>query len=295
MLPPDPAPRPGFTVTGDRDGRWPIVLASPHSGREYPADFLARTRLSLGQLRRAEDAYVDNLLSGAAATGVPCVTARYGRSWLDLNRAAAELDPAMYVEPFDAHADQRTDRVQAGLGVVPRIAGHGLDIYPTRLRLEEARARIEAVHRPWHAMLAALTETTRARHGFAVLLDCHSMPSPGAGVGGSPQIVLGDLFGRSASNALVETINAYFTAAGLRVARNTPYAGGYTTAWHGRPALGVHTVQIEIDRALYMDPSRLTRHMGFATITALMTELVGQLVEVTPRLGLGLPFAEAAE
>ncbi|QXQ05168.1 N-formylglutamate amidohydrolase [Sphingosinicellaceae bacterium] len=295
MLPLSPAPLPGFTVTGDRDGRWPVVLASPHSGRDYPADFLARTRLTLAQLRRAEDAYVDGLLDGAAATGVPRIMARYGRSWLDLNRAAAELDPAMYVEPFDAHADQSTDRVQAGLGVVPRIAGHGLDIYPTRLRLDEARARIEAVHRPWHATLEELTDSARARHGFAVLLDCHSMPTPAPSAGGTAQIVLGDLFGRSAATPLVEAIATYFAVAGLRVARNAPYAGGYTTACHGRPELGVHTVQIEIDRALYMDPSRLTRHMGFATIAALLTGLVAQLVEITPRLGLAAPFAQAAE
>ncbi len=290
-----PAPATGFTLAGDLDGRWPLVLASPHSGREYPADFLARTRLTLVQLRRAEDAYVDGLLDGAAATGVPRLAARFGRSWLDLNRAPTELDPAMYVEPFDSDAAQSSERVQAGLGVVPRVAGHGLDIYPTRLRLDEARGRIAAVHAPWHATLAELTARARARHGFAVLLDCHSMPSPGPGSGGAAQIVLGDLHGRTAAPALVDTIAAHFTAAGLRVARNSPYAGGYTTAWHGRPEHGIHAVQIEIDRALYMDPSRLTRHMGFPAIAVLMTALVARLVAASPALGLGAPFAEAAE
>ena len=295
MSPRSPASLPGFTVSGDCDGRWPVVLASPHSGRDYPADFLAHTRLTLAQLRRVEDAYVDGLLDGATASGVPRLAARYGRSWLDLNRAPAELDPAMYVEPFDSHADQSTDRVQAGLGVVPRTAGHGLDIYPTRLRLEEARRRIETVHVPWHATLNELTARARDRHGFAILLDCHSMPSPGPGVPGSPQIVIGDLFGRSAGLPLVETIADHFSTAGLRVTRNAPYAGGYTTACHGRPELGIHTVQIEIDRALYMDPGRLARHMGFAAIAALMTGLVERLVEVSPRLGLQPPFAQAAE
>jgi N-formylglutamate deformylase len=271
------------------------VLASPHSGRDYPAAFLARTRLTLGQLRRAEDAYVDGLLSGAAATGVPVLAARYGRSWLDLNRAPAELDPAMYVEPFDAHDDQRSDRVQAGLGVVPRVAAQGLDIYATRLSLDEARGRIEQVHAPWHAAIRDLTAQAVARHGYAILLDCHSMPTPGPARGGAPQIVLGDLHGRSAATALVETLASEFTAAGLRVARNAPYAGGYTTAAHGRPEHGVHAVQIEIDRALYMDPARLARHMGFPAITNVLTRLVMHLLEVAPRLGLAPPFAQAAE
>ncbi len=288
-------PENGFTLTGDGDGRWPLVLASPHSGRDYPAAFLARTRLTLGQLRRAEDAYVDGLLGGAAASGVPVLTARYGRSWLDLNRAAGELDPAMYVEPFDTHADQLSDRVQAGLGVVPRVAAQGLDIYATRLNLNEARARIAKVHAPWHAAIAALTGRAMARHGYAILLDCHSMPSPGPVRGGAAQVVLGDLHGRSASAALVETIAAHFTAAGLRVARNAPYAGGYTTAAHGRPELGIHAVQIEIDRALYMDPARLVRHLGFPAITGVMTRLADLLIEVAPRLGLAPPFAQAAE
>ena len=289
-----PDPDTGFTLTGDTGGRWPLVLASPHSGRDYPAAFLARTRLTLGQLRRAEDAYVDGLLSGVAASGVPVLTARYGRSWLDLNRGAGELDPAMYVEPFDTHADQLSDRVQAGLGVVPRVAAQGLDIYATRLSIDEARARIARVHVPWHATLTTLTGLAAARHGYAVLLDCHSMPSPGPVRGGAAQIVLGDLHGRSASAALVETIAAHFTAAGLRVARNAPYAGGYTTAAHGRPEHGVHAVQIEIDRALYMDPARLVRHLGFQAVTATMTTLAATLMRND--LGLGSTgYAIAAE
>ncbi len=293
MTPVPPESPSGFTVSGDLDGRWPLVLASPHSGREYPAEFLARTRLTLAQLRRAEDAYVDGLLDGAATTGVPRLAARFGRCWLDLNRAPAELDPAMYVEPFDAHADQSSERVQAGLGVVPRVAGHGLDIYPTRLRLGEARARIAAVHVPWHATLAQLTAAARRTHGYAVLLDCHSMPTPAGS--NAPQIVIGDLHGRSAARALVDVIATHFSAGGLRVARNAPYAGGYTTAEHGRPERGIHAVQIEIDCALYMDPARLTRHMGFPAVAAVLTTLAARLVAVAPSLGLGTPFAEAAE
>ncbi|TRW17809.1 N-formylglutamate amidohydrolase [Glacieibacterium frigidum] len=293
---PDPViPAPGHVFTGDRHGALPLVIASPHSGRDYPPEFLARTRLTLAQLRRAEDPYVDTLLDGAAALGVPRLSARFGRSWLDLNRAPDELDPAMYVEPLDAHADQASDRVVAGLGVVPRIAAQGLDIYPTRLRVDDARARIASVHAPWHATLERLTMAARDVHGYAILLDCHSMPTPPPVAGGAPQIVIGDLHGRSAASALVALIEAHFLGCGLRVARNVPYAGGYTTAHHGRPEHGIHAVQIEIDRALYMDPQRLTRHMGFAAVAGHLQGLVAHLLAAAPSLGLGPRFAEAAE
>lgn len=288
-------PGPGHSFTGDRRGALPLVLASPHSGRDYPADFLARTRLTLAQLRRAEDPYVDTLLDGAAALGVPRLSARFGRSWLDLNRAPDELDPAMYVDPLDAHADQASDRVIAGLGVVPRIAAHGLDIYPTRLRLDDAQRRIAAVHAPWHATVEGLLRTAHDVHGFAILLDCHSMPTPPPVSGGAPQIVIGDLHGRSASAELVALIEAHFLGCGLRVARNAPYAGGYTTAHHGRPEHGIHAVQIEIDRALYMDPQRLTRHMGFTAVAGHLRGLVTRLLAATPSLPLSPRFAEAAE
>lgn len=285
----------GHAFTGDRRGALPLVLASPHSGREYPPAFLARTRLTLAQLRRAEDPYVDILLDRAAALGVPRLSACFGRSWLDLNRAPDELDPAMYVDPIDAHIDQASDRVVAGLGVVPRIAAQGLDIYPTRLRLDDARGRIAAVHAPWHATLERLLSAAHAVHGHAILLDCHSMPTPPPVSGGAPQIVIGDLHGRSASAALVALIEAHFRGCGLRVARNVPYAGGYTTAHHGRPEHGIHAVQIEIDRALYMDPQRLTRHMGFAAVAGHLQELTACLLAAAPSLGLGARYAEAAE
>ena len=298
-IPSIPARNPGFTVSGVDmgDGRepGPLVLASPHSGRDYPQSFLDRTRLTIAQLRRAEDAFVDDLFAGTVGRGVPMVAARFGRSWLDLNRAEDELDPSMFIEPLDAHPAQRSDRVQGGLGVLPRVAAHGLDIYPGRIPLAEAAARIISVHRPYHEELGALLDRARRAHGFAVLIDCHSMPTPPPVAGGAPQIVLGDLHGVAAAPALVELIERHFRAAGFRVARNSPYAGGYTTAFHGQPVSGVHAVQIEVDRALYMDPARLVRHMGFVRVTATMTALVELLLARLPTLGLIPPLAFAAE
>ena len=281
---------PGFSESGDGDGRWPLVMASPHSGRDFPPAFLAASRLALPQLRRAEDPFVDALLDGVK--GVPVLRARYGRAYLDLNRDEDELDVAMFDSPL-ATAVQRSDRVAAGLGVLPRIAAQGLDIYRRRLTPGDAQARLAALHRPWHARITELLVRTQARHGHAILLDCHSMPQP-AGVL-PPQIVLGDRFGTSAAPALVAFIEQHFIGAGWRVARNKPYAGGHTTEFHGSVAAGIHAVQIEIDRNLYMDGQRFARHDGFAEVAAQMTGLANRLIEAAPGLGLGPQLREAAE
>jgi N-formylglutamate amidohydrolase len=281
---------PGFSVSGDSDGRWPLVMASPHSGREYPPAFLAASRLSLAQLRRAEDPFVDDLLDTIA--GVPVLRARHGRAYLDLNRAEDELDPAMFDGPPPL-PPRATDRVAAGLGVLPRVAAQGLDIYRRRISPDDARVRLAALHRPWHARITELLARARARHGYAILIDCHSMPQP-AGTA-PPQIILGDRHGTSAAPALVAAIERHFSAAGWRVGRNLPYAGGHTTAFHGAPAAGIHAVQIEVDRALYMDPQRLVRHAGFARVALELAGLVRALIGTAPGLGLEPPLRDAAE
>lgn len=281
---------PGFSMTGATDGRSPLVLASPHSGREFPAGFLAAARLATAQLRRAEDAFVDVLLDGAG--DVPVLRARFGRAFLDLNRAADELDPAMFDGPLTLPA-RPGDRVHAGLGVLPRIAAHGLDIYRRKLPAGEAVVRIGALHHPWHNRIATLLARAQARHGYAILLDCHSMPPPAGPL--PPQIVLGDRHGASASPALVAVIERHFRDAGWRVGRNSPYAGGYTTVAHAAPHRGVHVVQIEIDRSLYMDAHRLVCHSGFGVVQDRMTALVSRLEQLVPQLGLAPGLREAAE
>jgi N-formylglutamate deformylase len=283
-----------YRILGPTEPPPPLVLASPHSGREYPGAFLAQSRLSLGQLRRAEDAYVDELLGDAVAQGVPLIAARYGRAYLDLNRDSDEIDPTMIAGPLPPSAGQASDRVAAGLGVVPRIAAHGLDIYASRLRLSEVESRVGALHRPYHAAIGMLVDRALRHHGYAILLDCHSMPTP-AGGSGAPQFVIGDLHGRSAAPSLVDAIATTIAAGGFRVSRNAPYAGGYTTHHHADRGRGVHVVQIEVDRALYMDPARLATHGGFAAVAATFATLVANLLAAAPTLSLGPEWREAAE
>jgi N-formylglutamate deformylase len=248
------------------------------------------SRLSVAQLRRAEDALVDELLDGVA--GVPVMRARFGRAFLDLNRGPDELDPAMFEGTLPVPAASG-DRVAAGLGVIPRIAGHGLDIYRRRLPADEAARRLTSLHRPWHARIGALLARARSRHGYAILIDCHSMPTP-VGVN-PPQIVLGDRFGQSASPALMTLVEQHFSEAGWRVARNKPYAGGYTTVCHAQVDKGIHAVQIEIDRSLYIDGRSLVPHSGFEPVRRVMTRLAAKVVAAAPQLGLAPPMLEAAE
>jgi N-formylglutamate deformylase len=280
-----------FHLTGRLDGASPILLASPHSGTYLPADFRAGTRLPLAALRRIEDAHVGRLLAPAAAHA-PLIEATHSRAVIDLNRAEDELDPAMFGAP-PMPAPRLTERVRRGYGLFPRLAGPNQPIHAGPIAPALAEARIAALHRPWHAAIAAGLAAARLRHGRALLLDIHSMPSlEGAN---PPRLVLGDLNGSSAAPALVDWLERAFAEAGLSTARNAPYAGGYTTERHGAPSTGIHAVQLEFDRALYMEPGSLRPHAGFAPLTALLASVVERLSDAIPSLDLAPPLPLAAE
>jgi N-formylglutamate amidohydrolase len=245
----------------------PFVFASPHSGRRYPDALLAQTRLSLQSLRRSEDTYVDELFATAAAHGAPVLCATIARAYVDLNRDPAELDPDMYVDSQSRGGFVSSPRVQAGLGAIPRIAGDGEEIYRRRLPIAEAERRLAAIHRPYHAMLQTLVEETRAAFSCAILIDCHSMPSCARGPQ-APDIVLGDRFGAACHPELTAFVEKNLRDLGYRVARNAPFAGGHTTQTYGRPRSGIHALQIELDRSLYLQERSLTRSASFAKVRA---------------------------
>jgi N-formylglutamate amidohydrolase len=248
-----------------------LVFASPHSGRIYPAALLAASRLDAQSIRRSEDAHVDALIAGAPAHGVSVIAARMARAWLDVNREPWELDQAMFEDELPAFARGRTARVAAGLGSIARIVGEGDEIYRRKLTFAEASARVEAVHRPYHEALSALVAKTRKLRGAAVLIDWHSMPSAAARQGmnaAACDIVLGDRFGAACAPALSRMVEASLRGLGYRVARNTPYAGGYTTEHYGGPARKIHALQIEINRAIYMEERTLAPTAGFRRLKA---------------------------
>jgi len=277
---PEPKSEPPFVLIEPLHRTAPLIFASPHSGRRYPAELLADSRVALISLRRSEDAYVDELFAGAAAHGAAVLSATIARAFVDLNRDPAELDPEMFDErpPHSPHGNSA--RVQAGLGAIPRISGDGQPIYRRKLRLDEAERRIASVHRPYHAMLQNLVTETHAQFGCAVLIDCHSMPSSARGAH-APDIVLGDRFGASCHPSVTALAEATLRRLGYRVARNAPFAGGHTTQTYGRPAAGVHALQVEINRALYIDERTLERTNGHTRVRADMTRLAEALSAAT--------------
>jgi len=248
----------------------PFVFASPHSGREYPAELMAAAALDSAAIRRSEDCFVDELIAAAPASGVSLLTARYGRAYIDVNREAYELDQAMFEDELPPFARARTARVAAGLGSIARVVGEGQEIYRRKLTFAEARGRIEAVHQPYHRALAALLEETRAAHGRAALIDWHSMPSAASGDPAYGRkgcdMVLGDRFGSACAPGLTRLVERELESMGYRVARNAPYAGGYTTEFYGRPDEGLHALQIEINRGVYLDEAALEPSAGFARL-----------------------------
>lgn len=259
-----------------------VVFASPHSAREYSPAFLARTVPTALEMRSSEDAFVDRLFEAAPAHGSPLLLAGAPRAYLDLNRSADELDPALIEGVRRAG---HNPRIASGLGVVPRVVAGGRAIYDGKIPLGEAHHRIDRYWRPYHAILAAEMRRAHGRFGQAILIDCHSMPHEaleGARWGHTrrPDVVLGDRYGASAGRGITDRVEAAFVRAGLVVARNRPFAGAYITQTYGRPPRGHHAVQIELDRALYMDEAMVRPREDFADFQTLMAGIVAELAAI---------------
>jgi len=259
-----------------------VVFASPHSGRKYPASFLRRAILNEREVRSSEDAFVDDLFGTAPDHGAPLLLSQAPRAYLDLNRGPDELDPAV-IEGVRRVA--HNPRIASGLGVIPRVVSNGRAIYRGKLTLAEAHDRISNVWRPYHDMLQTLMDEAHRTFGEAILIDCHSMPHealenvgpPGAT---RPDIVLGDRFGAAAASSVVEHVEAAFAAAGLKVARNMPFAGAYICQNYGRPSRRHHAVQIEIDRSIYMNETTIKPNANFKAFKAVLDGVIAEIAEI---------------
>jgi N-formylglutamate amidohydrolase len=288
-----PAQSPSFIIAAPERQTAPLVFASPHSGDEYPQAFLAASGLSFASLRRSEDAFVDRLFATAPQAGAPLISARFPRAYLDPNREPYELDPAMFDGPLPDFVNRRSPRVQAGLGTVARVVATGEHIYACKLRFAEVSARIEQLYFPYHRALQALLAATQQQFGGCLLIDCHSMPSVGGPMDSDPGLrrvdfVLGDCFRTACTPSVTEFVAAELETLGYSVRRNIPYAGGYTTRHYGRPHERRHALQIEINRALYMDEVQIVPHAGFARLSRDLGRLIARLTEHASRL-LALP------
>ena len=275
-----------YTLTMPSPRSSGVIFASPHSGSHYPWSFLRRSILDERAIRSSEDAFVDRLFGDAPRFGAPLLAGRFPRAYVDLNRGADELDPGV-VEGVRHGA--HNPRVSSGLGVIPRVVANGRPIYRGKIALAEARARLAEVWMPYHDTLQRLLTEARQEFGQAILIDCHSMPheaidSISAG-GRVPDVVLGDRFGAACAPEIVDRVEAAFRRAGLRVARNAPFAGAYVTQHYGRPSRGQHVIQVEIDRALYMDEREIRIHAGFADLRRALADVIGEIA------GIGRPPA----
>jgi N-formylglutamate amidohydrolase len=276
---------PPFLRIGAEVPASPVVLSVPHAGRTYSPALLSASRLPLERLETLEDRLVDRLIGEAVANGASALVALSPRAEIDLNRDEREIDPSSVAPPLPSRSLLQSARTRGGLGLVPtRISGAG-PIWLQRMPAVELARRIAEIHRPYHALLAAMLAEARQRFGVAILLDCHSMPPRSAGGESSGEIVFGDRHGTSIAADLMGAAVSAARARGYSVARNTPYAGGYITAHHGRPAAGIHAVQLEIDRSLYLDPAMRELGPGFrraaAMLAAVAAALAGRALEPT--------------
>lgn len=271
---------PGFVVQQGDAPESPFVFCSPHSGRVYPSSFLAQSRLTPETIRQSEDCFVDDLFANVSELGAPLIAALFPRAYLDLNREAYELDPLLFGEPLPDFANTRSVRVMSGLGTIARVVADNEAIYRKPLSIHVAYERIARLYRPFHKALSDLLLQRRKVFGHAVLIDCHSMPSSPRpdGRGERSDIILGDRFGMSCRSELTLALHQAFQAEGFTVALNRPYAGGYITEHYGQPANRIEAIQIEINRALYMNEERLERLRSFSNVQASLDRALQRVV-----------------
>lgn len=291
-------PAPPFRLLRPTVWRAGLIVASPHSGRDYPAWFVAESQLPMVQLRSSEDAFVDHLAAQALGAGAVVLTATAPRALIDLNRAEDDLDP---VTVAGLGRTNCSARAMSGLGVVPRVVGQGRAIRAAAISVDDARARVAAFWTPYHVKLQALMADAVQQFGQAVLIDLHSMPRDALTHLGHPlpELVLGDLNGRSSAPEITAALSGSLRAGDVqtgafRMRMNSPFAGAHILARYGRPSAGRHALQLEIDRTLYMDELRVVPHTGLGQIAARMRQVFARMADQLDQSGNDLA-AVAAE
>ena len=286
---------PPFDILEPAEWRGPVLFNSPHSGRVYPRAFLIASRLDVNTLRRSEDSFVDDLVMDVVKRGYPLMRAHFPRCFVDVNREPYELDPRMFDGRLPSFANTRSMRVAGGLGTVARVVGDAQEIYDQRLSVDDAMRRIENLYKPYHRSLRKLFSRVHRDFGAAMLVDCHSMPSTTGGKDERPRadVVIGDRYGTSCVAAVSEMVESTLRGLGYAVSRNKPYAGGFITEHYGNPAAGLHAIQIEVNRALYMDERRFERSADFNRLSRDLVSLADKLAAIP--LEELRPYRAAAE
>ncbi len=288
---------PPFEIKSPGDHTVPMVFNSPHSGRVYPESFLRTSALDPHVLRKSEDYFVDQLFENVVNLGAPLMHANFPRAYLDLNREPYELDPHMFLDRLPDYVNTRSLRAAGGLGTVARIVSEATEIYTAKMSFGEAQARIRSLYIPYHERLRALLRSTREKFDALLMIDCHSMPSAfGSKARNSnanrPDFVLGDRYGTACISPITDLVETVLSRMGYSVVRNKPYAGGYITHTYGRPAIGMHVLQLEVNRSLYVDEDTLEKHGGFYRLCDDLMTVVAELVDCLPELTT--PYRAAA-
>lgn len=285
-----------FSLEGLEAARVPVLVAVPHAGRDYPDTILQNLRVAPEVLERLEDRHADMLLPDRDSLGCATLVAHTARAWIDLNRAPSEIDPQMVADAPRSAFAQPSAKVRGGLGLVPRrLADHG-ELWRRPFAQADIHARVAQLHDPYHRALGQALAMLKSRFGCALLIDLHSMPPlrpEGAAV--PPQIVLGDRFGRSASGPICDLALRVLKRTGFEVALNHPYAGGYVLDRHGRPARGIHALQIEVDRSLYLAPDLKTPGEALDEVRIALASMIAVLADDLLRQDGASDLAIAAE
>ena len=271
----------------------PVLLSVPHAGRDYPPELLVNLRVPPAELLRLEDRYADRLIQPAISSGYPAIVAHRARAYIDLNRAETDIDTGMVAGSDTAKAPVLSAKARGGLGLFPRRLQMCGELWRSPIARGDAEQQIADVHRPYHQSVAAILSAMRARFGVAILLDVHSMPPIPirAHEDVQPQIVIGDRFGRSAASIYTELVVSRAQMQGIKAALNTPYSGDYILQRHGDPGRGIHALQLEVDRSLYLDSDLREPTAGLKTMASFVQAVVADLADQA----LGASFAEAAE
>lgn len=265
----------------------------PHSGRNYGQNFIKNSRLEFLNLRSSEDAFVDDLFTNISAQGANKLTALFPRAFVDVNRFATDLDAALFIEPLNADANITAPLVKAGLGVIPRVVANQQNIYHGKISISQGQKRLDTHYHPYHALLEMLTTSAQVSHGFSLLVDCHSMPSHFSKNQPAPDFIIGDLHGQSCNHHVSETIYNHLTSRGYRVRLNQPYAGGAITRKYHTPQLSLHTVQLEINRGLYMNEKFIKKSENFENLQIMLNGLSQKIIDIKPEYLI--PYQNAAE
>lgn len=262
----------------------PIVLSSPHAGRHYPIEMTKASALDRHLLRTSEDAFVTELFGHVDIAGLRMVSANFPRVYVDVNRDRREIDRSLLRDPEQLVLTEtlHTNRVKNGLGVVAKVVSHGVPIYDQPLETSEIFERLKQVYDPYHQAIQAAISRALEHNEYCLLIDCHSMPGGQSKLErrSRPDIVLGDRHGRSCAPALSATLERYFSDYGYTVARNRPYAGGFITSHYSAPELGIHTLQIELSRPVYMDEHQIKAHDGFFVLQKHLRQVLAALADI---------------